>query len=1209
MSGNNKIKFREAEIKYEKIDKYVTDEINKIIAPFVQEGQSIEGMLPSEFIGNGGFGALPRDEFEVRSNAAIGESYNEGATNDDINDANDSIDIDDFFGEHEVQLGSKDIPTTGEAIRGILEQLGREIKLDEVSHTYTETMSDRRLLGVSEVKGKLGYGYGEGKQNELQKANKNYWTTRGTLIHKVLEDYVNGKASSVTSATSVDGTTTIDITPEAARALTKALDVALAKSGINLANCDVYTEFPVKDPRGSLVGTIDLYLVDRVTGDKILLDYKTKDANTGYANYNTPWYLGESQRSGYDLQSAAYTAMLNRNGVPVDRRGCVLLKVDMSNNTIINVTADDTYTESGIDWFDSNFDRTMHMGIDRMFLEVDRMQRDPNGLSPNEFNLEERVKRMVGFIDGRIRQLKSVEKVNGSNVDIENTIKRLNTLRQGLISGSASSVFAAMLQQMHFDTANAQAVLNKAGRGLLGARDLVTISAMVESNTELLQEMRSLMQGTESQVQHMLSAEEHSQFQYDIRVAINDLSGIKAQNDSLVAMYTERKLRKVAKEAGVDQFIESFNWNQTEKDINTLFRHFGSIRHSSDSISKGIHYMVVNQLNKSSYDTYSTGQRIVRAFNKAKATRQLDLTDFMEKIDGKYTGHFLTDFVHSKPIKDYEEFKANLRKKYGLPENGSNDWVQNPKLRQAYNKEVKDWFNQHAERYFSDEYYEAWDNVSPKAKAALGQINATIRAITTKEAYQSAGKFDPALLSPEDKESLNDLGVAKREIASEYDKYGVIKVGDDLAIAKEWSQFNAKISQLMKTKANTEAFNAARESYAKDHTEEELAQWDNVNSREVVVDETGEDITDEFWYNIEQTKWKTIEDEEVRERYQALARRYAAMRKMYTDPVTGQPTRHVTEFAGGMMKEIQLMMDEMMADYGVTTKEDGAIFKHIAVVIESPAFEAAKAKAKAEGTLKEFLEDNTIEGKPIRIWTKVVPKEGAKITTQDGRTVRMLRERVPSSNWAEDEVDSPLLNPNYGDRSGDRFWKPKRSTYGIDNFPELKAKYDKINSIPEIKELYDLLRATMKDAEAMIPFINRGELSILPQIRKNGFERIKLGSGMLKKLGLGVADAMWQPRVDDTEWRTESIRRGLTGTKGVSLPVWYVNQLEDMDELSEDVVSTVIQFYQMASQYKHMADIKSDVDLVMDRMADREYVGKKRTYKGVQSGVYDQLNK
>jgi hypothetical protein len=201
------------------------------------------------------------------------------------------------------------------------------------------------------------------------------------------------------------------------------------------------------------------------------------------------------------------------------------------------------------------------------------------------------------------------------------------------------------------------------------------------------------------------------------------------------------------------------------------------------------------------------------------------------------------------------------------------------------------------------------------------------------------------------------------------------------------------------------------------------------------------------------------------------------------------------------------------------------------------------------------------------------------------------------------------LNPAFDRSVKDHFWQAKRDRYNVANYPELAAKWARINSHPDIRALYDELISTMKDAEAFIPFLNRSGLNMLPQIRKKGWERAKVRNGMFKRIADGVKDFVFKPNIDDDEWTTEPIKRGLEGTKSMALPVWYTSPLENMDELSEDIVSTVIQFYQMASQYKHMSQIKSDIDLIMDKMANREVIKGRETISGASSGVYDQTMK
>jgi hypothetical protein len=876
------------------------------------------------------------------------------------------------------QVSAADVAT-------IIAEAQREIKLDHTTHSYQDP-TGRKLIGVSEGKGLSGFGYEEGKLNELQQATKNYYTTRGTLVHTVLERFIKGQAiaDADLSATSLDGKTTISIDRQVANDLCVAVANSLANSGINLADCDVHSEFPMADmPFDSgMVGTIDLFLVNRRTGEKILLDWKTKDAGVGFANYNTPWYLGESQRSGYDLQSAAYTYLLNKNGIPVDRRGVVLINVDMAGNQIVGASLDNVFTQTGIDWFMLEEGLQINSIVDKLVSRVKDATNQPGDVSVNKLDLPAHVKRMIGYLEGRIRQLKSAAKITGMTQDVEYTINRLQQLIDGMKNGTPEMVVLGTMQQVKRDVEEAIEVLKQAqaDNGNVSAAELTKITSMVEANSEIIAELREVILAKDSQLSMTMSTETKSEFFHYADKHTLELARVKSIVDSITATYTEQKMRALAQEAGVDQFITSFNWNQTAKDVNWLFRYFGSVRHSSDSLSKAVHYMVVNQLNKSSYETYNVGMNVVNAYKRAQATGRLDMKDFMEEIGGVYTGRFVSDSVVAKAQQDYEEFMTKLREKYKLREGES--WIQNKQLRDEYNKEVEDWFDGHAERYFSKAYYKLYNEISPQAKREMNQINSMISSITQRTKYRVAvgdkSYFDPALLSTEDKAAYEDLLISKRELSSLYDKYGVEKTGTAREVAQQWAKYNAGIHDLMATTKNKAAWAKARADYAAKHTAAEVAEWDEVNTTEVIVDANGKDASDYFWNDVDDLRRKHITNPAAKARYEELQKKLRALRKIYVNPVTGRVAPGFAEGAAQTFKNIEEEMGAIWKSYAVFI--DDTIyrkeFEDVAEAVTDPEYKRKlkyaedEAKAGRPEVLRDFLERNTIgknKNHPIRI--------------------------------------------------------------------------------------------------------------------------------------------------------------------------------------------------------------------------------------------------
>jgi hypothetical protein len=706
-------------------------------------------------------------------------------------------------------LNSVAMPATSTEIQAAIDRAGASIVLDPIAHKYykidpaTGARSPHRMIGVTEGKGLIGYEYEESKTDSAIRA-KEVNIARGNLVHGILERFVKGHPLTTADLSATSGATTITTDIAIANKLQSAVHAALLAEGIDVANCDVYSEFTMPDMSArdntGLVGTVDLFLVDRTTGRKILLDYKTKDMRTGFSAYNTPWYLGESQRSGYDLQSAAYTYLLNKAGIPVDSRGCVLIKVDVVGNQLVDVEIDNTATTNGIDWFGMDSHEHMHMA-DEELLNTTREATRRGMLPTGRINLKQHVRQAIGLLEGRVRQLRS-QLSTGVNVnEIEFQIRRINDLIDGLRNGRPTVVLNSMLQQIALDIAEAHRQLEAAEHGHTTSESLANIRTMLEVNEGLVKELLVVTTNAGSTLTQSMPIEQRVRVSQEATRLGGELANVKARISVISNDFLEYKVRKLAKDAGVSHMIESFDWEATHHDVNWLFRYFGSIRHSSDSLSKAIHYMVVNQLNAASYDTYDRGVKLTKLYHKAKQAG-VDLRDFMEVKDGKYTGHFVTEHIHSMAQQDYNDFMNELRAEFGLPLDGHDDWVPNPVRRAEFNARRKVWFDDHAERYFSDAYYALADEVSPAAKHEMNQINSMLNSITGLDKYKTDGYFDASKLSAEDRLFYEDCQIRKREISSLYDRWGRAKHGIDREIALEWQRYNEGIARLMETRLN-----------------------------------------------------------------------------------------------------------------------------------------------------------------------------------------------------------------------------------------------------------------------------------------------------------------------------------------------------------------------------------------------------------------------
>ncbi len=1095
------------------------------------------------------------------------------------------------------------------------DELDRDMDFDPLTHTAVNKETGERYGSMSEGKGMMGYGFDPEKMSDAAKANMSAAAVRGTLVHQVLENALISGIVREEDLDVADGTLSANMSRETAEKLVKLVRRGLEAEGIDLSQCEVWTEKIISSEQYKTFGIIDLFLLDKRTGKKYLLDYKTKAKNTGFVNYNVPSYLTPSQRSGYDLQSAVYTIIMNDGGIPVDARGCILIEVDQEGDTILDVGLDKVYTKNGIDWFRTVPGEQMHSDDRALLMNVRASKRNTIEGSLDETISKKLSGEMRAFAEDTIKRIKAsisfmqqIKHITRDNKTIQNAVDRLNELQRQIQKGDPKMALTNLINVIQADLFEAQTFLKNveldAGQHM-DENTVNIIEEMVSRNNNLVENLQALLETGGSEVDKAFG--DIKGFWLDHLDSITrDLASVYKTNTNIKNRYTEWRVRNNAKQAGVNHLIDSFNWEQTDRDIGQMFRLFGSLKNSPDSLSKAIHYMVVNGIRQTQLDTMRKGVPFLKLFEAARKTGKLDMKDFFETdADGKWTGNFVSSMVVSRAVKATNDFLANLYEKYGLGENAEM-WLPNAEDNAKMFDEWNTWLDENTERYFTRAFYDLKDKlVSPMARRARASIAAAERNILSK-GY--------ANLTEKDKVALVDLRLQKRELASEYDRFGEPKHGTELDIAKQWASFNEAFAKLMAKKFNYEAFEKARKAVQEDPdvTEEEYQHWLDTNTQTIWPEEWSEELA-----NIEK-RWM---GPNAKAEFDEVNKQLKAIIKIYTDSSTGNIMWDlIPEVVSLRVKDLESELARIKEETTIPGDTVGSLrFKDVATIDKSAFVKKSEQMKRKYGEksveYRTWFENNVLtdengnviydhntgEAIPLRIWTKLVPADQKKYPPKI----------EPSNDWAEDSEDSPILNKNYKGAQDDRFYQFKESKWGVNNFKDLKDKWDKINSVPEIKAFYEEMISMMKDAESMIPFLHREGLLRMPQIRSTPMERIKQSNGTLKAILREVKNT-FVTRVDDDQWSVDFMKSGVSGTRSMSIPTWYIKPLENMEELTTDLASSVLQFYQMASNFSNMSKIRSDVDLIMDRMAKREVRKNPKSNKtktGTESNVYDHTMK
>lgn len=163
------------------------------------------------------------------------------------------------------------------------------------------------------------------------------------------------------------------------------------------------------------------------------------------------------------------------------------------------------------------------------------------------------------------------------------------------------------------------------------------------------------------------------------------------------------------------------------------------------------------------------------------------------------------------------------------------------------------------------------------------------------------------------------------------------------------------------------------------------------------------------------------------------------------------------------------------------------------------------------------------------------------------------------------------------------------------------------------REYYDEWIDIKQELELLLPE-NVRNTYVAPQIRKQFVERVKNSSSFKEgsiELWEGIKD-QWIRREDDTEFGDKQSLKARTikdfeGREILSLPIYYVNFLEDMTHLSTDVSSTLLAYGSMAFDYFEMNQIVNSLELGKDVLRRRK-LGKQRGGKDLQE-EFVEMNK
>lgn len=641
------------------------------------------------------------------------------------------------------------------------------------------------------------------------------------------------------------------------------------------------------------------------------------------------------------------------------------------------------------------------------------------------------------------------------------------------------------------------------------------------------------------------------------------------------------------------------NPSTSQKDISVLTYGMGAGDKIKDSHIKTIFYLINSAEDKTNHDVFTLTQKFNDILKKIKGRDQMKLFELDD--DGNTTGYLVRARNYGKFEQNYQKamqdicFQLGLDvTEIGLPENRS--------IRIKYNTLRNEWLSKHTERRFTKDYYDAFNHLSEEARSQRESVQLNIRTLLSKT-RDEYGIARLERLTPEERETLKQYELDKKQLSSIYDYKGRMKQGIQLQVAQELTELNKKLQEGFTMTKNSAAFETekARVMANKDLTKAQKQEWLDLNSKV--------QFKEEFYNQLEK-----LEKKYYGPKYAELQERRRALLRMFRDDATGEVL--VDLMPVGTKNAIQLITREMnrirktkqasiiagdnafeeIAEVVPTSKwyKDKRMY-YDSVIAENP--EAAELWLQENAyNIRETLPNGkvTVKLQPKPWYTKMQPRDKSMIET------------VPNNNWLEVSKDSKFYNKAYYEAQEkypelqNEYWIPKdkvRDDKGkvVDSYDNT-GRYNAIKNNANLSELYDLITATLEESNSELTNLNKTYPYRIPQKSGSLYKYMKAGWNR----GEGL-DRLYRSFAGFMEWMKDALssknddvgfNKELTKPNGERLnliPQNFIKRLDDPAVISADLVKGVIEFYKSSKNWKYKSEIQPQIEILKNNIKGKKF--------------------
>lgn len=627
-------------------------------------------------------------------------------------------------------------------------------------------------------------------------------------------------------------------------------------------------------------------------------------------------------------------------------------------------------------------------------------------------------------------------------------------------------------------------------------------------------------------------------------------------------------LQQYLTELGMPQNMiqDTINWLDDPKHDSSLFMDwFGMSSNSNNAVQQIIAKLLNDTKNATDRETMEVGIKLVKLVNAAKEKYGNDVQKLLyEKLDdGTYSGNKVSPLNNGQLKRDQRQFMDKLAEKLGISKDNNNMYVlpQNEDIQKKWFDELTKWYADRAQRRYKAEYYILRNKMlSMKTRDAEREIQSMIDGIT--QSMTINGIQYENLLTEAEYKQLESLRKQKRLLSNIFNIDGSEKTGIDRVIADELTAFHEEVNKHIKYDIDKDKYEKdlakVIERYGGETAEVQLWKQRNTVTR----------YTQDFYDRIANLESDSA-NKDPESTYQKLRNRRRQLQNLYKDPHTNKID--INSLSDDEKRSL-LQLDQDIANaYTATQKTEGADkFSNFAEIVNTEQYYHDMEQARNAGVqaYNEWFNNNHYEDvrgfmHPASYYTELRPLP---------EFAQQYTETVPSSKYSKILESSEWYNPEF-DENGPAI-QPNKKYY--DN----SKAYNEVMNKPEVKELYDEITNTMNEAMSFISFLTNSNENMMPQIEARFMQVLNRKDGILNKLKYAVEDFAIT-KEDDLDFVKEFSTMP-NGDPIKVIPTRFITPLEDTNSISTDAVSAVVQFYNMAANYKNMSAKQDEIELMLN---------------------------